>query len=356
MPQTMTDKATHPLSLQLGDVGKDDSARAAILQSLSAWEKRNQPDGVDVRETTTGPIADALHLHVPAVTRTLTSGIVFTMPYRSKIAREFAMADAPLHHVWEPQTLRLLLALAVGAKTVVFGGAYAGDQAVPVAHSIAAAGGQVHCFEVNPIQLDALRLNARQNSLTNVHVNAMGLWDRPGHIELVGDDSHAAPKWVTQATAQSFPVTSIETWAGANAVMGVDLIMLDIEGGELHALQGARRFLEEAPGKAPDCVFEIHSSYVDWSRGLAQTAPVKLLLDRGYEVFALRDYQANVQMRPGPIELVPLEGCYLEGPAHGFNLFATKRPDRVKQLGAVLRPGLSPKLLRHRLSALHQPG
>jgi hypothetical protein len=73
-------------------------------------------------------------------------------------------------------------------------------------------------------------------------------------------------------------------------------------------------------------------------------------------VFALRDYQANVQMRPGPIELVPLEGCYLEGPAHGFNLFATKRPDRVKQLGAVLRPGLSPKLLRHRLSALHQPG
>jgi FkbM family methyltransferase len=352
----MTDTKTDGLSRHLGEVGKDDATRAEILQALSAWEKRHQPEGVDVRETITGPIADALHAHVPSVTRSLTSGLVFTRPYRSKIAREFAMADSPLHHVWEPQTLRLLLALAVGAKTVVFGGAYAGDQAVPVAHSIVGAGGRVHCFEVNPIQLEALRLNARQNGLTNVHVNAMGLWDRPGHIELVGDDSHASPQWVTQATAHSFPVTSIATWAPAHGVETVDLIMLDIEGGELHALEGARRFLEDAPGRAPDCVFEIHSSYVDWSRGLANTPPVKLLLDRGYEVFALRDYQANVQMKPGPIELVPLEGCYLEGPAHGFNLFATKRPGRVKQLGAVLRPGLSPKLLRHRLSALHQPG
>jgi FkbM family methyltransferase len=352
----MTSKPPAGLADLLAQIGHDDAARAAIMTALTAWEKKHQTDGVDLRETVTGPLTDALHARMSSVTRTLTSGVVFTMPYKSKIAREYAMGETPLRHVWEPQTLKLLLELARGAKTVVFGGAYSGDQAVPVAHAIAAHGGAVHCFEVNPVQLDALRLNAKQNGLSNVHVNALGLWNRPGHIELIGDDSHAAPKWVAEPGPKSFPVATIEAYAHARGLEQVDLIMLDIEGGEQFALEGAKRFLDAPAGQAPDVVYEIHSSYVDWSRGLADTPPVKLLTERGYTVWALRDYQANVQMPPGPLEFVPLEGCYLEGPAHGFNLFGSKRPGILERLGAVLRPGLSPKLLRHRLSHLHQPG
>jgi hypothetical protein len=81
-----------------------------------------------------------------------------------------------------------------------------------------------------------------------------------------------------------------------------------------------------------------------------------MLTGRGYRVYALRDYQAHVDMAGKALEMVTLESAYLEGPPHGFNMFATKRLDRLRELGVTLRERVSPKLLRHRLSALHQPG
>ncbi len=353
----MTEPGKSTASL-LAEIGRDQGARAALVTALVDWEERHQKqrDGVDLRETVTGPLVDALYRADGVVTRRLSSGLVFTLPYRSKIAREFAMGIEPLVHVWEPQTSRLLVALAARANTVVVGGAYAGDQAILIAQVLAQRTGKVHCFELNPPQLAALEANARQNILTNVVVNAMGLWDRSGHIELVGHDSHAFPRFVTEQTKDTFPVTTIESYAKSARADEIDLIMLDIEGGEESALRGALPFLEHPMGRAPDIVFEIHRSYVDWSNGLPQTSVVRLLTDRGYKVYALRDYQANVNMAAAPLEMVTLETTYLEGPPHGFNLFATKRSDLLRELGVTLREGVSPKLLRHRLSPLHQPG
>jgi len=339
-------------------LGRDATTRSAIIRALVEWEGRCQKnaDGTDLRETLSGPIVDALYSGEPTITRRLKSGILFTMAYRSKIAREFAMGLEPLSHVWEPQTSRLLMALAKSAKTFVIGGAYAGDQAIPVAQVLTKHGGQVHCFELNPPQLAALEINVRQNSLTNVTINAEGLWDRSGFIELVGHDSHAFPIFLACNAPGAFPVTTIDAYAAASNIREIDCIMLDIEGGEESALRGAISFLEQPAQSAPDIVFEIHRSYVDWSNGLALTSPVKLLTDRGYSVYALRDYQAHVDMGNAPLEMVSLDSAYIEGPPHGFNLFATKSQQRLSTLGVKLRNGVSPKLLRHRLSSLHQPG
>lgn len=348
-----------PLQDSIAEIGRDPASREQILAALAAWEQRHQvlAEGTDLRETITGPIVDLLYRNEGSVTRRLSSGLAFTMPYRSKIAREFAMGVEPLTHVWEPQTSRLLVALAGKARTFVIGGAYAGDHAILVAQELAKHGGRVHCFELNAQQLAALQHNAQQNGLTNVVVNAIGLWDRDGFIELAGDDSHASPRFVAeQPTSASFPVTTIDAYARTARLDDIDVVMLDIEGGEEFALKGALRFLERPVGKAPDVVFEIHRSYVDWSEGLNRTAIVRMLTERGYHVFALRDYQANVNMIGAPLEMVTLDTTHLEGPPHGFNLFATKHEGRLHDLGVALRKGVSPKLLRHRLSALHQPG
>jgi len=354
----MTQESAGPLVEMLTAIGKDHDARDAIVKTLIEWETRHQPshDGEELRETVTGPVVDALYRSEGSVTRRLTSGIVFALPYRSKIAREFAMAAEPLAHVWEPQTSRLLVALAERARTVVVGGAYAGDQAIPMAQVLAERGGRVHCFELNAVQLAALQANAQRNGLDNVTVNAVGLWDRSGHVELVGHDSHAFPKFVEARTENSFPVVAVDAYAKKEGIEQVDLIMLDIEGGEESALRGAIGFLDQPAGRAPDLVFEIHRAYVDWSHGLAATPVVRMLTDRGYAVYALRDYQATVDMTGRPLEMVTLDTTYLDGPPHGFNLFATKRPGLLEELGVKLREGLSPKLLRHRLSPLHQPG
>jgi hypothetical protein len=131
--------------------------------------------------------------------------------------------------------------------------------------------------------------------------------------------------------------------------------MLDIEGGEAAALRGAMGFLSRPAEEAPAVVVEVHRSYVDWDAGLDGTEPVRLLLDHGYTVFAVRDFQSNVPMSGCRIELVPIDDIYLGGPPHGFNLVAVKNPMLLASELFRTCPGVSPKLLLHRDPTLHHP-
>ncbi len=63
-----------------------------------------------------------------------------------------------------------------------------------------------------------------------------------------------------------------------------------IEGAEYDALKGAVNVLSQPPETAPAVICEIHRHYVDWTAGLRQTPLCKLLIDHGYEIFAIRDY------------------------------------------------------------------
>jgi hypothetical protein len=135
----------------------------------------------------------------------------------------------------------------------------------------------------------------------------------------------------------------------------VELIVLDLEGAEHTVLRGARRRLELPPGRAPQLVFEVHRSYVDWSDGLEQTDLLRYLAELGYITYAVRDFQSNRDLRDRPIELVPPATAYLEGPPHGFNMLATKDPAVGDEGPFVLSPGVSPKLLPHKDPALHHP-
>ena len=135
----------------------------------------------------------------------------------------------------------------------------------------------------------------------------------------------------------------------------VELIMLDIEGGELEALKGARDLLSRASDSAPVVIFELHGAYTDWSHGLAETDIVRFLSQRGYTVFAIRDYHSNVAMKGRPIQLVEIGSAYIEGPAHGFNMLATKSPETLDASIFRIVGNVSPKLLFHRDPAKHAP-
>src|SRR5262245_23298104 len=161
----------------LQEMGQDPETREAIIRALTRWERRHQTDGDDIRDRVTGPIVDALHARVEFVDRTLASGVKISLPYTSKIAREFAMGATPLTHVWEPQTKRLLVALAAHATTAIVGGAYAGDQAILMAKAMAhRPDATVHCFEVNARNVEVLQSNALRNDLKNIVVSPLGLW------------------------------------------------------------------------------------------------------------------------------------------------------------------------------------
>ena len=341
----------------LAELGRDPATRAAIIEALLAWESAHQTDGDPIRDRVTGPVVDQLHAAIPSIERQLQSGVMLALPYTSRIAREFAMARAPLDHVWEPQTTSLLLGLAGTARTIIVAGAYAGDHAILIADALRAkTGACLHCFDLDPRQITAITHNAQANRLDNLCINAIGLWDSPGHVVLEGEDSLGTAHAADEAASNAMLVTTVQDYATSHGITQIDLMMLDVEGAELRILRGALDFLSQPDDQAPDIVFEIHRHFTDWSEGLVRTDIVALLLSHGYHVYALRDIQGNARLSPPVIELVALDHVYLEGPPHGFNMFATRRPDTLERLGLVVRQDVSPKLLRHRLQALHQPG
>jgi len=273
----------------------------------------------------------------------------------SKIARDFILSTPAVpDHVWEPQTTRLLLHFARGVRHVVIGGAYFGDQALLVAQAIAGSGGTVHAFEPSERNLELLVHNARLNGLQNVRAHRLGLWDRATRLKLVGDDALASSSEVAADAEGTFETTMIDEYRkGLDRHVG--LIMLDIEGGEMKALRGAHGHLSLPRGQAPNVVFEIHSQYVDWSRGLERTEIVEYMQSLGYEVYSIRDAHSNVDLKGRPIEVVPAKDTYIGGPAHGFNMLAVKDASLLRDDVFRLRHHVSPKYLFHKDPALHHP-
>src|SRR5882672_10139702 len=236
----------------LKSFAESDRVREGLIALLREFENGVQRgSGVNVRETVTGPILDAAIGHGRLITKRLRSGLSMSAMYTSKIVRDFIMSEDPVpDHVWEPQTTRALLELTKSAKNVVIGGAYFGDHAVPLAHQLADQG-TVHCFEVSEQNANLLALNARQNNLDNIRLNRTGLWSTPDVlITLTGDDSHATPR-AAQPDEKALPVTTIDEYARDARLPDLDLIMLDIEGGEFEALKGACNFLGKDPATAP---------------------------------------------------------------------------------------------------------
>lgn len=349
----------HKLEKALATLGKDEAFRTSLLEDLVGVEGRLAELDFDVREIVTGPIVDALHEQDELLKKELLNGIKFHFRYRSKIARDFVMSKDKLpDHVWEPQTTRLLLYLGQSVQDVVIGGAYCGDQAILLAHSIQSKGGTCHCFEPNQEQMKMLRLNSESNELKNLRLQQLGVWNQDdSSLVLVGDDSFAHAEESEGNNEQSFKTVTINKYGQHHDIKRIGLIMLDIEGAELNALKGASAYLEQSKSEAPNIVFEIHSEYVDWSNGLEQTEIGQLLTGYGYSLFCVRDYQSNEPMKDGLIELIPAKDAYLEGPPHGFNMLATKNPELLISDINTFRfvSNVSPKLLRHRNPQLHQP-
>ena len=333
----------------LNVIGRDERTRARIVAALQEYELRPANRFTTVRDDVTGPIVDELHASVEVVRKRLSGGLLFEFPYRSKIARDFVMSvpENP-DHVWEPQTTKLLLHLSRSARHVIIGGAYFGDHAIVIADALRGRG-TVHAFEPNAVQAAFIERNARLNGLENVRVQTMGLWsDAKVALSLIGDDALAT----TAPAAEGIPTTTIDAYVRASNIDRLDVIMLDLEGVELQALRGAERVLRD---HAPHLVFEIHRSYVDWSDGLQNTEVVRWVCGFGYTVFAVRDFQSNIDMTGKPIELVPIETAYLEGPPHGFNLLAIRDRAVIENDSFRVTPHVSPKLLLHRDPRLHHP-
>ncbi|TAH33034.1 MAG: FkbM family methyltransferase [Alphaproteobacteria bacterium] len=354
--------ADQKLILALQNLGDFPEAREVIVSALREIEKTVMlPINRSVREELTGPICDALFKFSGVQHKKLADGTDFSFVYRSKIARDFILSPDPKpDHVFEPQTTKLFVKLCKGVKHVLIGGAYAGDHAIVGAKVAAKSGGIIHCFEPSDEQRNLLLHNADDNSVNGqIKSSELGLWSKGNTIlELAGNDAFAYARELrgNKKGKITFKATSIDAYGKKNKIKNFDLILMDIEGSELPALQGAAHYLSQPKGQAPNIIFEVHRFYVDWSKGLENSDIVKYLRKFGYHVYAMRDFQSNVPMRGCKIELMEPKDVYLHGPPHGFNMLAVKDDSIVRgDKDFRIVKGVSPKLLLHKDPKLHWP-
>ena len=346
------------LAEALARAGRHEDVRAQVFEALRRAET-SADDGAAFREEVRWPLVLALLQDVKRHDVVLENGLVFEVGPDSRIDKALLLSPE-LHpdHVWEPQTTRLVVALAARATHVIVGGAYIGDQALPMAHAMDATG-VVHAFEPMEHAYQRLVRNIERNSIDNVIPNRLSLWDSSDiQLRLSGQLALASSSTIDGAPGDDDEVVTAITIGDYQRRAGlpsIGLITLDTEGGEERALLGATEVLELPVGEAPNIVFEIHREFVDWSDGLEKTAIVQMLQSYGYHLFAIRDFHDNIPMGTLPIEVIPIDRVYLEGPPHGFNVLAIKDRALIQELGLKIVESVSPKLLLDRDPALHHP-
>lgn len=350
------------LARALAVAGQSEELRHTIFEALRQAEAAAD-NPASFREQVRWPLILALLSETGTERVVLENGLIFEVGADSRIEQALLLSSVKHpDHVWEPQTTRLLTALAANISQAIIGGAYIGDHVLPVAHVMAGTTphGQVHAFEPMSHAFNRLLRNLELNNIKNVVANRLGLWDTSDtSLSVEGQLALAsAVALEDEEGAQSDDViksVTIDDYVKTKQLSSVGLIMLDTEGGEERALKGARSLLELSPAEAPNIVFEIHRHFVDWSDGLENTSVVRLLTSRGYTVFAIRDFHLNYPMAGKPIEVIPVDKVYLEGPPHGFNALATKDSQLIHRLELRVVENVSPKLLLDRDPALHHP-
>lgn len=356
----ITEITPEELAAALAEVGQSQEARDQLFEALRQAQLAS-PHPTDFRDRVRFPLIAGLLAESRVHRVTLANGVAFEVSLDSRIERALLLSTSQSpDHVWEPQTSKLLVALGRSAANVIIGGAYIGDHALLIARAMASDGnaGRVHSFEPMESSYRKLVRNIALNALADSVVpQRMALWSSSNRrVATDGDPALASSRLLAddESTEDGIVTISIDDYMADQSLASVELVMLDTEGGEEEALRGASRLLKG--GGRIDVIFEVHRSFVDWSDGLLSTPIVRLLTDRGFEVFAVRDYHDNLSMIGQPVELIPADSVYLEGPPHGFNMLATGDFDRVrKAIDVRIVSGVSPKLLIGRDPKLHQP-
>ncbi|MEO8962110.1 MAG: FkbM family methyltransferase [Ginsengibacter sp.] len=324
-----------------------------FIEALIDFENKGGHPDTNVRDLVSGPLANELFMG-EKFSKQLVNGIKINFVYNSKIAREFVLSQPAVpNHVWEPQTTKLLLHFSKGAKNVIIAGAYFGDQAIPVAWNIRESG-TCHTFEPNKNNSDLIIENAQLNGLTNVLINNLALWNKSNEqLVFDGEDALASTITANKESKNVLHTITIDDYVTQHQVSPVNLLMIDVEGSEIKVLQGATNMLKK---DHPVVVFETHSLYNDWSKGLENSDSVKLMANLGYEVFAIREFHQNIDTGSMPVELLPLDRTYCEiPPHHGFNLLAVSSKDLVENDLFRIVYDLSPKLILPKKDAKFLP-
>lgn len=139
--------------------------------------------------------------------------------------------------------------IATPAMTVLNIGANVGLYALAMARL--SPYGAVHAFEPAAATYRQLSANVAWNQLrgligAQITCHRLALSDQAGWIELYHYPSHQQASLIAERPdqpAERVPTLSLDAWCEQQAIMRVDLMLIDVEGAEERVLRGATRLL-----------------------------------------------------------------------------------------------------------------
>jgi len=182
----------------------------------------------------------------------------------------------------EPSEISLLRRHQLKPGATVFDlGAHQGVVALIIGDAVGPSG-KVVAVEANPRNADAARRNRDTNGSPHVIIEAAAVSDQMGELTfnrgLNGQVDDGSGRWGTMRV----PALTVDALSERHGFP--DVLFIDVEGYELHALRGAKKTLE----RFPDCFIEMHVGVGLETNGGSVDAILAILGDR-YELFMSND-------------------------------------------------------------------
>lgn len=138
-------------------------------------------------------------------------------------------------------------------NVVVDVGANIGEYAIPAAKA-AGNKGTVIALEPNPQAFSLLEQNLLLNKQKNIQAIKKAVYSRKGKIKMYTHPGSNVFDSVNPIFASYYPTEAVTLDAIAGTLKKIDLVKMDIEGGEFLALKGAHRVLQ----RKPRLIIELH--------------------------------------------------------------------------------------------------
>ncbi|MDP2684176.1 MAG: FkbM family methyltransferase [bacterium] len=209
-----------------------------------------------------------------------------------------------LGDLYEKETMVLVKKIMRPGMTIVDIGAHIGYFTRAFSKSTGSAG-VVYAFEADPENFEVLEKNT--NFMSNVRRYPTAISDHVGKIDFY----HCEEKAGCNSTLPNLPLdykmkkisvyaTDLDTALEQAGVKHVDLIKIDIEGGEVTALKGMKKTLEQ---KDISLIIEFAPAWIV-AAGVTPQGFLSELASLGFNLFAI--------MNDGLIKLNPNDNSYVE--------------------------------------------
>jgi FkbM family methyltransferase len=203
-------------------------------------------------------------------------------------------------NVYEPHVKWLLRSLLEPGKSFFDIGAHVGYYTLLAAHAVGPKG-VIHSFEANPGTFELLSKNVRRNDFGRILLNRVALTDMNGEVRFCIDEirpasSSLSGKGADRLTELSVPSVTLDSYIESNSVTMLDLIKIDIEGGEVRVFRGGQETLSRF---RPDIVGEFSKEMMT-RESTGEQEMIGLLKSLRYQAFTLR----GNRLRPIGIERI----------------------------------------------------